>query len=273
MQMSKTIDKNYWDKRSSSVGFTAYFRDKLIDSFLFPIASFIFSTRISDQWFIKQALSDSKGVLDVACGVGKKIIASKSYAAGVDIAGFPEYLAKSIGYDELSTYEPPSYQFSIAEKVDSITIINLNAHISFDAFLAILKSSLEFLKDGGRVVMINEYNNDGLSYKIFHQNQKSLDRFVNGMEHFHFEYEDQFLEKLNRDTNLKLLVRKPLTGSFLPFMHYIAYFLKTSNYRLWKIPSLIFDAIFGVINSLQCRFLNLNNKSFLVGYEFTKAKD
>ena len=271
--MRKNINKNYWDQRSSSVGVFGYFRDKLINSFLFPVASFIFSTRISDQWFIKQALSDSKGVLDVACGVGKKIIASKNYSAGVDIAGFPEDLAKSIGYSELTTYKPPSYQFSITEKVDAITIINLNAHISFDAFSAILTSSLPFLKEGGKVVMVNEYNNDGLSYKIFHRNQKSLDRFVNGMEHFYFEYENQFLEKLNRDMNLKLAVRKPLTGSFLPFMHYIAYFLKTADYRLWKIPSLIFDAIFGVINSLQCRFFNSDKKSFLVGYVFTKVND
>lgn len=266
--MKKSVNKNYWDQRKSSSGFFAYFRDKLINSIFFPIIAFIFSTRISDQKFLEESLLDSNSVLDVACGAGKKILASKPFTAGVDISGYPKELAINNGYDELCVYDPPTYEFTLSKKVDAITVVNLNAHISFDAFLSILKSSSKHLKAGGKIVMINEYDNNGLSYRIFHQNQKKLDSLVNGMEHFFFEYENQFLEKLNQNIRLSLVARKPLIGSFLPCMHYSAYFFRHSNYKFWKIPSLFVDAIFGVMNSIQCRLFKLDNKSFLVGYEF-----
>ena len=107
-------------------------------------------------------------ILDIACGRGKSILANNSeYVIGVDIKGYPQEIAQINGYKELAVYAPPEYYFSLSRKADVISCINLNAHIHFEYFSKILGSCLEKINSDGYLILLNEYDNQGPSYKYF----------------------------------------------------------------------------------------------------------
>ncbi len=276
MVSSKNIDnsKQYWTGRKIA---TSKIRELLIrlkrNGCTNRFLSFFYSTKMANEHFVRSALNHSyiKNVLDIACGSGKHAVAAK-YAIGIDIPGYPEALARAKGYKELYCYCPPEYEIELKMKVDAIVLINLNAHICWDAFAAILRNALPYLNKRGKVIIVNEYNNNGITYQLFKRRPLKYSRLVNGMHHFHLEYENKFMDRiLNTFQTLKLNKRKPLVGGVVPFIQYYAYLFGKTPYTLLWYLSMLFDIPLSMINNIQTALFPLYNKSFLVGYTFEKT--
>jgi SAM-dependent methyltransferase len=238
------------------------------------LVDLLFSVRASDEIFLAKVLKERRirSVLDVACGAGKTVIpAIADYVAGVDINGFPAGVALARGYDECVAYEPPDYEFQLSRQVDAVAAINLNAHIPSESYRRILARALSFLRPGGTLILVHEYDNDGASYRWMHRKRDKFDRFVNGMEHWHLQYEGQTLEQIAPAlSGLKLLRRRPLTAGLLPSMHYYAYSAERDPGRLLQACFLAADVPISIFNYLQGRLFAGRDKCFLVGYVYEK---
>ncbi len=266
--------KQYWTGRKIT---TSKIRELLIrlkrNGGIIRLLSFFYSTKMANEHFVRSALNHGyiKNVLDIACGSGKHAVAAK-YAIGIDITGYPEDMARAKGYKELYCYCPPEYKIELKMKVDAIVLINLNAHICWDTFATILKNALPYLNKRGRVIIVNEYNNNGITYRLFRRRPLKYSRLVNGMYHFHLEYENKFMDKiLNTFQALKLNKRKPLIGGVVPFIQYYGYLFEKTPYKLLWYLSMLFDIPLSMINNIQTALFPLYNKSFLVGYTFEKT--
>jgi SAM-dependent methyltransferase len=263
--------KDYWAARPAKAasGFGAALKRSPITR---GLMGFLFSLRAADEAFIARALKGKRAVLDIACGSGKPVIpAIADYVAGVDITGYPKNLALSKGYTECAEYDPPGYEFSIGRQVDAVTAINLNAHIPFESYEGILRRALAFLRPGGTVIIINEYDNAGFSYRGMKRNRAKFDRMVAGMEHWHLEKEKNFLAKLNQAfPEITRAERHPLVAGLLPSAHYHAYSTEREPTRLETSIMLLADLPLSVLNSIQCRLFKGYDRCFLVGYVFRK---
>jgi SAM-dependent methyltransferase len=271
--MTEAEVKQYWEDRAvrpaNSLG-SVIKRSPLSRN----LVDVLFSVRASDEIFLSKVLREKgvRSVLDVACGPGKTVIPSiADYVAGVDIKGFPAQLALGKGYDECVEYEPPDYEFELSRQVDAVTAINLNAHIPPDSYRRILDRALRFLRPGGTLVLIHEYDNDGASYRWMRRRPDKFDRFVKGMEHWHLRFEQEFLDEIE-DTlrGLRLVRRRPLTAGFLPSMHYYAYSAQRNPGRFLQACFLATDIPISILNYLQGRLFTGRNKCFLVGYVYEK---
>jgi SAM-dependent methyltransferase len=263
--------KNYWESRSvgkSPSLASIVKRSRLTQS----IAGALLSLRAADEAFLARALRRRKvrSVLDLACGSGKAVLPSVAdYTAGVDIVGFPAEEALAKGYDEVREYEAPDYAFDLGRTVDAVTAINLNAHIPSEAYGRILGQGLRFLRPGGTLILIHEYDNHGASYRWMRRDDKKFRRFVEGMEHWHLDFEEQFLEQARgRLPGMKLVERRPLTAAILPSIHYYAYAAQKDPGPWLRKLFLATDVPLSLANSIQCRLTDAFNRSFLVGYVF-----
>jgi SAM-dependent methyltransferase len=238
------------------------------------LADLLFSVRASDEIFLARALSQrgARSVLDVACGPGKAVIPSVAdYVAGVDIKGFPAGIALAKGYDECVEYEPPDYEFELGREVDAVTAINLNAHIPPESYRRILDRALRFLRPGGTLILIHEYDNDGASYRWMHRRRDKFDRFVKGMEHWYLRYEQETMDDIAAGlAGLRLVRRRPLTAGLLPSIHYFAYSAERNPGRLLQACFLAADIPISLVNYVQGRLFAGRNKCFLVGYVYEK---
>lgn len=235
----------------------------------------LFSVRASDEIFLARVLKERgiRSVLDVACGPGKAVIPSiADYVAGVDIKGFPAQIALAAGYDECVEYEPPDYEFELSRQVDAVAAINLNAHIPPQSYRRILDRALRFLRPGGTLILIHEYDNDGASYRGMHRKRDKFDRFVKGMEHWHLRYEQETMDELDSGLGgLRLVRRRPLTAGLLPAIHYYAYSAGRNPGRFLQACFVAADIPISMINWVQARLFAGRNKCFLVGYVYEKA--
>jgi SAM-dependent methyltransferase len=263
--------KNYWDERlvksSNSIG--SFIKQSRLTQ---GLTNILFSVRSSDEIFIARTLRERgvRSVLDVACGLGKAVIPSiADYTAGVDIAGYPTEITLSKGYNECVQYDAPEYDFAISRQVDAITCINLNAHVSFAAYQQIIKQALRFLRPGGIVILINEYDNDGISYRLLHRNKDKFDRLVRWMEHWHYEYEADFTKKFQAAFgSLKLTSRKPLIADLLPSLHYYVYYTGHNPPPAFNRPFIISDIPLSIVNYALSLLSPRFNKSFIVAYVY-----
>jgi SAM-dependent methyltransferase len=266
--------KNYWQERSvRSGGRIGSMLKRAVATR--ALMNLLFSVRTADEVFLAKALS-SRGVtsvLDVACGAGKTLLpAVARYVAGVDIRGYPAQQALAKGYGECVEYDPPGYDFEIAKPVDAATIINLNAHISQESYAAILQRTIRFVRRGGFIILVNEYDNDGLSYRWMRRRPGKFQRFVSGMEHWHLGYEADFLAFVgNRFPGLRLVERRPLAASILPSLHYYAYLTERDPGPVARMALVLFDIPLSIANNVQRSLAEAFNRSFLVGYVFELA--
>jgi len=269
----------YWESRKTSltpIRKVANFLKQ--NKFFKKIFYILYSTRLADEAFIDSAIRHYKikSVLDVPCGEGRAVFGSHpeiKWIAGVDIPGFPIEVARFRGYTELKTYHPPNYEFQISQQVDAITIMQVNAHIDIETFGKIMSQSLQNLKKGGIVILINEYNNDGLSYKFFQSSERKFQSFLKNTQHDYFEYETEFLEKLgDLFPKLQIIKRKPLSSDFVCLIDYYLYIFESTPYNFIYWLSMFLDIPLGILNYFENLFLKRVNKSFLVGY-VCKIKD
>jgi 2-polyprenyl-3-methyl-5-hydroxy-6-metoxy-1,4-benzoquinol methylase len=267
-------NKHYWENRPiTKISFFDSVKMFFVRSnFGSKVLNLFLSLRIQDQCFLISELKGCQKILDIACGRGKAVF--KNYDTyGIDIEGFPAGEALKNGYKQIFYYAPPNYEIKINDEFDAITIINLNAHISYDDFRKILLNGMALLKKTGprKVILINEYDNNGFSYKIFKKSPKRFEEFVHQMEHHYLEMEESFLEKILQDTKLNLKKRKAITTHVLPYLHYHTFYIKNwYPLRFMRIFSILMDIGLSQFNNLF-NFFNSKSKkySFLVGYSFT----
>jgi SAM-dependent methyltransferase len=184
--MSDPVD--YWDRRNKQVSRLSALKRR-------PLVQWLLSVRIGDEAFIRTRLSGlgRPRVLDVACGVGKmQISALAGTTYGVDIAGFPSHVAAGRGYRTVE-YAPPGYAFTLPESVDVVTCVDLNAHVDFETFATIIRSALSHLGAGGRLLLIGEFDNDGIGYRVMKWSPARFRDYVLGMKHWHFSRESEFI--------------------------------------------------------------------------------
>ena len=267
--------KNYWQGRPIHGGsrIASMLKRSVATRALMNL---LFSVRTADEVFLAKALI-SRGVtsvLDVACGAGKTLLPTVArHVAGVDIRGYPVQQALAKGYGECVEYDAPGYEFEIAKPVDAATIINLNAHVSQESYATILERTLRFVRPGGTVILVNEYNNDGISYRWMRRRAHKFQRFVNGMEHWHLGYEADFLTFVaDRVPELRLVERQPLVASLLPSLHYYAYVAESDPGPIARKALVLADIPISIANNVQRSLAEAFNKSFLVGYVYERAR-
>ena len=265
--------KNYWANRSVRSGYRIGHllkRSRLTQA----LTNIVFSLRASDEVFLATVLRrrNVQSVLDVACGGGKAVIpAVAEYVVGADISGFPAGEALAKGYATCVEYRSPEYQFTIDREVDAVTAVNLNAHISHTGYRTILGRALGFLRTKGVLVLIHEYDNDGISYRLMRRNPKKFKRFVEGMEHWHLTHESEFLKSVEADfPELRLVRRRALTCGMLPGLHYYAYLMEKDPGPFAAKVLIGADIPLSLINYLQSRIGSRLDRCFLVGYVFEK---
>ena len=88
-------------------------------------------------------------------------------------------------------------------KFDVVTVINLNAHISFDEFNAMLGSIREHCIKGARIIFINEYNNNNILYRWMKRSD-FFDKYVERCEHWFFHYQEDFIKNMLASNKLPL---------------------------------------------------------------------
>jgi SAM-dependent methyltransferase len=242
------------------------------------VASVPFSMRIDDERFLLKAFKTYGicSVLEVACGAGKEAIGQLPFSVGFDIPGAPMDVARSRGYTETRTYEPTAYEISLDRQVDAIVCCSLNAHIAPEPFERIVGNATKFLAPGGKLVLINEFDNRGVSYRWMRRlDERAWWRVVRGQDHDFLEMEDAFLARFCRNTGFEVLQRTPIYAGLLPALHY-QWFLqqrKANASDMTATPSLpsrlallAMDVPIGIANRFQCAFGNTVGKAHLVGY-------
>lgn len=269
----------YWSNRDEIN--VSFFNRLLQNDFFLWLSGLFYPFRKGNEYFIRKILKKTKpqSVLDIACGAGKAVIpASCPQTIGVDIEGYPKEHAKTIGYKELYTYMPPEYNIELNNRVDAVTMINLNAHISFQNFITILKNALKCLKPGGQVIFIFEFDNDCFEYKIMKRNPEKFKKMISNMQHDFFEYEDKFINKLEKEFTELTQNKRSAIHTVLPLLHFFAYqksFKSNVNYFekkpniIFRITSLIIELPMGLLDNLLRLFSARKNKSFIVGYHYT----
>lgn len=238
----------YWDNREEK-NVTVVERLSENDLFL-SLATIFYPFRKGNEHFVRKILKKIKPgrVLDIACGIGKAVIPrSSNYVIGIDIKGYPKQHAAKLGYKELLTYNFPEYKISINKELDAITMINLNAHISFDNFKTILHNALKYLRSGGSIIFIFEFDNDSFEYRLLKKNSEKFRKMVANMQHDFFEYENIFINKLEAEFSDLLRVERTSVCSAIPLLHFYGYqFNKNKNY-FEKSPGKFFNLLSYII--------------------------
>jgi SAM-dependent methyltransferase len=259
--MSDPVD--YWQNRKTQVSRLSSFKR-------WPLVQWLFSVRIGDEAFIRAHLTalGRPRVLDVACGVGKMqitAIASRTY--GVDIAGFPKDIAAARGYRTVE-YAPPDYAFELPESVDVVTCIDLNAHIDFETLSSIIRSALSHLGPGGRLLLIGEFDNDGIGYRVMKAFPSRFRSYVVGMKHWHFTRESEFVARFEalfpgcRRLHRSELVCTP------PLSHFYACFAgRDVTSRAGRALFLVADLGLSLLNNVL-RMLPAKDSAFRVGFVY-----
>lgn len=235
-----------------------------------PLFQWLLSVRNADEGFLQQQLKNipKLKLIDVACGVGKISIANAAETAyGVDIEGFPTDVAVSRGYC-IREYMPPEYKFELPEEVNAVTCVDLNAHVNFDTFVAILKSAFSHLSPTGKVLLVCEFNNEGIGYKILKMAPRRFEQYVLGMKHWHFTAETEFLERLEASIpNLRLVERCELV-CIPPLSHFYAcFFDRDVNKGMQANFFLIGDMFLSLINNIL-RLFPKTGRAFRVGFVY-----
>lgn len=265
--------KHYWAGRqvASASSFGSLLKRSALTR---GLTELLFSVRVADEAFLARALQRRKvrSMLDIACGSGKAVVPSLvDFVAGVDITGYPKEQALAKGYNLCLDYDPPDYHIALDRQVEAVTAINLNAHIPAEAYARILTRGLEFLKPGGALILIHEYDNEGLSYRWMHRHQRKFERFVHGMEHWHLRSEGETLKSLAPTVDgMRLITRHPLTAALLPSIHYYAYARQRDPGALLRRLFVLTDVPVSIANYVQCRLSQSFDRSFLVGYLYEK---
>jgi SAM-dependent methyltransferase len=266
------MDKNYWENRSKSGSISkrsAFAKWVKANPSLLRLAGFFLSSRVADEAYIHNVIMRYRPevVLELACGGGKAVLPANSERVyGVDIEGFPVDDALAKGYYQVTSYNPPDYSFSIPEPVDLITCINLNAHVPFDSYAKIIRNALAYLKSEGTVLLINEHDNQGLSYSRFSDAEKKR-ALVNGMEHYYFGTKADFLARF-RDAfpELELIEERSLAAIVTANQHYV-YSKGADPTGLTNKAILAADLLLGPVNSVYTAIFPKAD-AFLVGLIF-----
>ena len=267
---------DYWIDRDidKSPLRTRLARNVRSNGLLLRFAGFFLSTRLNDETFIRSVIKrhEPRALLDVACGGGKgSLPALVETVYGVDISGYPAHSALAKGYKEATSYTPPDYEFTIPQCVDVITCINLNAHVPFSSFAKIIGNALDNLNEDGILILINEHDNNGLSYSRFRDPEKKH-RLVHGMEHYFFETHDSFFAKFVREfPMLELMEERALSPIVSTVQHYV-YKTGRDPSRAMQFALLTADVLLGPFNYLYAK-MNPTSESFLVAMVFRKSGD
>ena len=266
--------KDYWGTRAKAPG-RSYRLETAVRGIkhsraLCSLLSVIASLRVQNELFLRDALErhGANTVLDIACGPGQDVVGSRQYAIGVDLPGSPREAALARGYKDYVFYEGDG-TFQIDREVDAIVCMNLNAHVPFDLFAKILRNGLKYLKRDGLLILVNEYDNDGISYWAMKKlNRRKWDTMVARMDHAHLEHESRFLEKLRSLGVGEQVERRVLTAGMLPFAHYLWFAGLYGTSRLKQILALAADVPLSILNAIQAHLSERKDRAFLVGHVF-----
>lgn len=260
--------KNYWKDRKAKSNFLSGYKRKLLNSRFVNIFYPFVSVRLGDEKFIKEALSglNRNTILDIACGAGKDILVLNSKSCiGIDIEGYPSEEVYKRGYKAALVYSGPDYFFKLDEPIDIVSCINLNAHIPFESLEKILNQSFEQCRKNAHLLLVNEYYG-GYTYEKHFKNTEKRNALINKMEHYYFESEDSFLNKLGMAfPNLKMIHRKPLT-TMVSSIQYKYYFFKDL-----KPPTFLFyiaDFFISIFNYILLKNGKKKQTAFLMGYVY-----
>lgn len=262
-----TAPVDYWEQRKKQVSRLSSLKRSVLIQWLL-------SVRIGDEGFLRRQLSrlGAPRVLDVGCGVGKVQIAeSASRTYGVDIVGFPRAVAGGRGYQTVE-YAPPDYAFPLPEAVDVVTCVDLNAHVDFETFATIMRSAFSHVDSGsaGRLLLVGEFDNDGLGYRLMKRAPARFRRYVLGMKHWHFLTESVFVERFEAAfPEYRRLERAELV-CIPPLSHFYACFLdKDVEGRALRLLFLAADVVLSLANNVL-RLLPATDSAFRVGFVYER---
>jgi SAM-dependent methyltransferase len=254
---------NYWINRTRAVSRFSGLKSS-------PLIQWLMSVRAGDESFLRRELARAPlpRILDVACGAGKvQIPKSARRAYGVDVAGFPREIAAQRGYIACE-YAPPDYRIELPEQVEVITCVDLNAHVDFSTFEKILRSSMEHLVEAGRVLIVGEFDNDGIGYRFLKLFPQRFQRYVIGMKHWHFTTESQFIRsfestfpELRRQSRVEVVPIPPLSH------FYACVFGKDVRGRLGGALFRLGDVVISLINNVIRKMPRVDS-AFRVGYVY-----
>jgi 2-polyprenyl-3-methyl-5-hydroxy-6-metoxy-1,4-benzoquinol methylase len=260
----------YWASRKVKVGFKKKLQNTVSNNkFLFSILTFFTSVRTQDEYYLYNQMKRIKSnvTLDIACGWGKLMIPKHSkYVIGVDLKGYPIQEAKNKGYKELHEYTIEDYSFSPSRRdIDLITCNFLNAHLPNEALFEIIKESLKYTSKEVRILFLNEYDNNVLSYKTFAKNVESKNNLVTGMTHYYFSTELDFKERFVKAFPQAIEENREVLISLVPASQYFAYYFNRNPTKIENFLLAIIDVAFSIFNSIYVK-LNKKSQGFLVGH-------
>jgi len=262
--------KDYWSTRDWDREFR--FQRLAKSKYILPLVDLVASLRTSDELFVLQELKRRKHVrtvLDLAAGAGQDVLGRNFTAIGVDLPGAPIQRAFEKGYLDYKTYEA-DISFTLEYVVDAIVCINLNAHVDFSLLMKLIKNGEKFMREDGVIIMVNEYDNNGLSYaRMRKKNYQSWKIMVERMDHNHLEYEQAFIDKMAEE-GFEELSRKVLSGHVLPHLHYRRFRGDYAESRKSKLVSMVADVPLSLVNLLTRRTAG-RDKAFLVGHVFKRT--
>ncbi len=102
------------------------------------------------RWHLRRL--DLGFTLDVGCGIGRNLVAIEG--VGVDHNPITVDLARDRG---LAAYTPAEFadsQYAVAGRFDSLLLAHVVEHMTGDEAAALLAGYLQYLRPGGRVVLI-----------------------------------------------------------------------------------------------------------------------
>ncbi|HSC53848.1 MAG TPA: hypothetical protein VLC98_09520 [Phnomibacter sp.] len=284
-QHASDTKADYWQSRPvlKKISFAEKIRSNQLISVLL---SFILPMRFGNEKRVASWLKklQPNTVLDVACGVGKiQIPKFSEYSIGVDITGYPKMSAQLKGYHELLTYAPPSYEFNTSRQADTITIINLNAHISKDSFGKILTMALSNSKDHSYVILINEYKGSNLVYSLMnHFSKNKFAAMIAMQQHDYFTTHHEFSSWLSSNFSNLHTIQSKSVATLPPLLHTFSY-LKSGNGKNYfeiGVPAwlniffLLIEIPLGILDSLYMRLFPSRtiDKSYICGHLFKVEK-
>lgn len=196
-------------------------------------------------------------------GGGKEsLVAYSTVCVGVDIEGFPKEISKSRGYKEVFEWGD-NYSIPTDKKFDTVTIINLNAHISFSDLKKILNSVRNNIQFNSKIIFINEFDNNNLLYQYMKRKPELFNKYVFGCKHYHFSNALQFEKEMKSISWLSLESKKVISAN-PPFSHLLAARGIDSNKNtVFKGVCLLADLVISSINNISSV-----NSGFIDGYTF-----
>ena len=147
-------------------------------------------------------------------------------------------------------------------KFDVVTVINLNAHISFDEFNAMLGSIREHCIKGARIIFINEYNNNNILYRWMKRSD-FFDKYVERCEHWFFHYQEDFIKNIELIKWLEIEKTEVISAN-PPLLHVLAsHDIFANQGYLGRFLYLFSDLIISQINNFSRA-----DSGFIVGHVY-----